>query len=547
GATHHPLELYDSNDPTVIRKHLEMSAAAGIDVLVATWWGQDDYHDRAFRKVIREAQKSPVQVTIYYERVPAVTQKSQLVDAVVEDLRYVLDSYAKSSAFFAVDGKPVIFIYGRAMHQLGIDAWTQVVERVKASRPVMLIGDSTSAEWADIFDGLHTYNPVGAVVGGTDMFGYYQRAVRTCRSASKIAAVTVIPGYDDSHIGRSTPIIADREDGSLYKSLLAAAVRSDPDWLVITSFNEWHEGSEIEPSREHGRLYLDLTHRYAAAFKGEQTARGARIESAASPDGLVRTLTTMRGSGHLLSNLDSRYGTIRVAARHWKQPVIFELGREGRHLRRTYPSTSGGTLKILTKPFTDYAIYAADDFVDLIIRSVCGLDPNDLTRSQKLQAVQEKLRQLDKPSSNMGRATGRSKKLLSEAYQVLLGVDFSVEMRYQSDAEADYKLFAGRHFSVTLRASNGGSQPISEGRFALLPPDEWASRADWPTSFDALRPGESAISRFKLRVPANSTFRPKTFPVIGMLTIRHDGGEIVLHHPIEVTISDPFTASLSIA
>ena len=55
---------------------------------------------------------------------------------------------------------------------------------------------------------------------------------------------------------------APREDGAFYRNYLAIAERHlDGQWplLLLTSFNEWHEGTEIEPSREYGDFYLLLT------------------------------------------------------------------------------------------------------------------------------------------------------------------------------------------------------------------------------------------------------------------------------------------------
>jgi hypothetical protein len=42
---------------------------------------------------------------------------------------------------------------------------------------------------------------------------------------------------------------------------------SKPQWILVTSFNEWHEGSEIEPSVEFGRTYLEITAEEAAAWR----------------------------------------------------------------------------------------------------------------------------------------------------------------------------------------------------------------------------------------------------------------------------------------
>jgi len=252
GATNHPsFGLYDSKDPHVIRRHLKGCGEAGIDGLIATWWGQGLFHDKALAVALEEAAGTATKMSVYYETVP-----ESGVRGVVDDLRYLLVQYGSHPGFFVHDGKPVLFVYGRAMGQLSAEEWGQGLSQVRADHEVTLMADTGSEALIPRFDGGHTYNPVGWVVQQADMATSYQELVQKCRNAGKIACATVIPGYDDSNIGRKRIQVAHRRGGELYKSLWTQAEQSNPDWMLITSFNEWHEGSEIEPSIEHGKLYL---------------------------------------------------------------------------------------------------------------------------------------------------------------------------------------------------------------------------------------------------------------------------------------------------
>ena len=79
---------------------------------------------------------------------------------------------------------------------------------------------------------------------------------------------TVMPGYNDTLTGRSDAFSRDRANGDFYDKTWSAATASNPDWIIITSFNEWVEGSQIEPSRTYGSYYLDLTQSWSDSWKG---------------------------------------------------------------------------------------------------------------------------------------------------------------------------------------------------------------------------------------------------------------------------------------
>jgi glycoprotein endo-alpha-1,2-mannosidase len=270
GTKDHPTGLYDSNDPALVRTHLKLAERAGIDAFIVTWWGRDTYEDRAFRAALDEASKaqSPVKFTVYYESVRQPVDDP--VAAIVEDFRYLREQYGNSPAFFREQGKPVFFIYARAIGQLKPEQWTTAIAGIRALGPTTLIPDCMAPRCLELADGVHEYNPVSLIAGHTDMTAHYREIVQICREKGKISAATVIPGYDDSHIGRERPMIVSRDKGGLYRRLWSAASAANPDWILITSFNEWHEGSEIEPSLEWDDLFVNLTHGFTRTFKASR-------------------------------------------------------------------------------------------------------------------------------------------------------------------------------------------------------------------------------------------------------------------------------------
>ncbi len=65
------------------------------------------------------------------------------------------------------------------------------------------------------------------------------------------ALPSVGPGYEASRAtgdSRFKP----RRDGATYDGMWKSAIRSGADEITITSYNEWHEGTQIEPRANRG-------------------------------------------------------------------------------------------------------------------------------------------------------------------------------------------------------------------------------------------------------------------------------------------------------
>lgn len=270
-SRHYPaLGPYDSHDPALISRHIAQARHAGITGFICTWWGQGTYEDQAVPLVLNAARGKQFNVTVYWETAPGAGRVQ--IDNAVSDLAYIVSRYGSNSDFLKVDGKPVIFVYGRVMAQVPFSAWPEIISRAHAKAGnFLLICDGYAPRNTAVFDGLHTYNICAQVKGNTPhelrawSAGYYGRAVKIARSQGRISCLDVIPGYDDTKI-RHPGLDVDRLNGKVYRILWEQAIKANPDWVLITTWNEWHEGSEIEPSFEFGNKYLNLTREFARRF-----------------------------------------------------------------------------------------------------------------------------------------------------------------------------------------------------------------------------------------------------------------------------------------
>jgi glycoprotein endo-alpha-1,2-mannosidase len=74
---------------------------------------------------------------------------------------------------------------------------------------------------------------------------------------------SVGPGYIDTRIRPwNNSTTRDRANGRYYQKMFHAAIAVKPEIISITSYNEWHEGTQIEPAAPKnikGFTYVDYS------------------------------------------------------------------------------------------------------------------------------------------------------------------------------------------------------------------------------------------------------------------------------------------------
>ena len=282
-SLHYPvLGAYDSLDAKIIAQHTAWAKQADIDALVVSWWGPGTIEDRAMPLVLDACAQAGIGACIYYEHVLPANPDQQEAghggpDQAAHQITEALDRFADHPAYMKIDGRPVVFTYVRVNEELDRDGWREAMEKLRESRwnPIV-VADRPDRPIRHLFDGWHTYDPMGSYHHARDEFGSveawadhaFNDWVDRAAAHRNIACVSITPGYDDRYF-RSPGVYVEREGTKTYETMWAKAIEASPDWVLIVSFNEWHEGSEIEPSVERGRAALDITAREARRFKAQ--------------------------------------------------------------------------------------------------------------------------------------------------------------------------------------------------------------------------------------------------------------------------------------
>jgi len=227
------VQLYDVTDVELLRWQDHAMAQAGIDIAIASWWGIGNYEDLAFAQAIRICKN--VQWCIYYENEAYGDPTSQQIH---DDIKYVLDNYTPTHNYAKIDGKWLVLIYGAAGTETA-DRWRQAKALLAASGYDVYFNadtyDASAATAPAPWDAVHRYNPV-----------VYQGLTNTLPNVDDSAWIS--PGF--WRVPEENP----RLDYSLSEFTAAwnniVANKQSSRFILIETWNEWHEGTQIEPGQE---------------------------------------------------------------------------------------------------------------------------------------------------------------------------------------------------------------------------------------------------------------------------------------------------------
>lgn len=279
GANFYPaLGPYSSWNKEVIRNHMKQIEVSGAGVLAVSWYppGKADPEgkpsDTAILPIMLAADEFNLKVAFHIE-----PYKGRTASSVRNDIKYIIETYSQYPSFYKRRWKgqllPLFYIYDS--YHIDPKYWKEVLTRegkntIRGTKldsiVIALLVEETHTSYVTIggFDGIYTYFAADGFTYGSRRASWSDLKKFSLQSSS-IFIPSVGPGYIDTRVRPwNSQNSRNRLDGDYYNKGMDIATDLNPSIISITSFNEWHEGTQIEKAIQkeyEGFRYLDYSPR----------------------------------------------------------------------------------------------------------------------------------------------------------------------------------------------------------------------------------------------------------------------------------------------
>jgi hypothetical protein len=248
------LGRYSSDDPAVMREHIRLAQAAGINGFIVSWKDTPS-NDRRLQLLMQAARPAGFKLAMIYQGLD-FHRRPLPIATVAADLRMFATQFAPDPVFLRLGGKPLTIWSGTwAFSRSDVALATAPV------RSIMLVLNTEKnvdgyRRIADLTDGNAYYWSSVNPATNTNYAPKLAAMSQAVHAGGRYWIAPLAAGFDARLVGGTS--VVDRRDGQTLRSEYATAVASSPDLLGLISWNEFSENSYVEPSRSFGRRYLDV-------------------------------------------------------------------------------------------------------------------------------------------------------------------------------------------------------------------------------------------------------------------------------------------------
>jgi len=273
---------YDSSDSYVIAKHIDWATGHGINFLPMIWFGPAHYSSSKLRHILSHPLIKDIKFCIFYDSTqlsgpqlgsgPWNVDDPSIKKKLLDGLDYLIQNdYFNHPSYFTYRGAHLIYYWGSLSWKGHVGSMTTDL-RKKAKESgidLFIVGDPVEYYAPDLsrikpFDGITQFlnNSVTDAQVNQNLEKMMDANYREWSSLAKSVGVSFIPSAIP---GYRKPIRPDfltlPRDPKRFKNQLEIGKKYiDPDlnMFFLTSFNDWTEDHEIEPSEEEKFAYLQI-------------------------------------------------------------------------------------------------------------------------------------------------------------------------------------------------------------------------------------------------------------------------------------------------
>ncbi len=271
-ATHYyPLTgPYDSADPAVIEYQLTLMKLSGIDGVIVDWYGIEDALD--YKKVHESTQvlfqaikAAGMKFAVCYEDQSmgkmVQAKKFDAADALKHGqavLKWLDDQWFNDPAYVKIDGRPLLLDFGPQFF-LKADQWESMFAPLKARPYFVALNDHMEFFADNIYPWPPMYLSNGGDLPLTRVVDYFNDFYS--KTASKPHLVTTVfrgfhDIYQEAQVASSYGYLDDLGGGT-FQVLLDAALKARADVIQVATWNDYGEGTVIEPNEVRGYQQLE--------------------------------------------------------------------------------------------------------------------------------------------------------------------------------------------------------------------------------------------------------------------------------------------------
>ena len=280
------LGYYPEEEPWVAEKHIAWAAQYGITFFAYDWYwnGSKPEYDHALKNYLQARNRNSLKFSLLWAYHLAMLQNKQEFDGMVA---YWLNNYFNQPTYYRIDDKPVLFIFSYDQLEANAKAIGETTQTLlaRANNSAKLGGYkgiyfivTTNAKPGDDIEkfflgtGFNAYTGWNYVESNglkTDDYdvmvngylNYYAAAAQTAKRLPYI--VPASPGWDSRPWSGNSAVVRTNPTPDKFGRMLSGAKQlmdsntNIPKILMIEAWNEFGEGSYIEPTKKWGFSYLE--------------------------------------------------------------------------------------------------------------------------------------------------------------------------------------------------------------------------------------------------------------------------------------------------